>query len=174
MLGLAIGVFVGRFVFERQWGQAPLVLSASDESRSSSQEADPTPKAGTKVLRAAPIGRTRLALTTMTANDPVVATVVSIGAGEDGTELHVTIENHGTCKVTSASGVAYGFDARGRSSALNKHGEHYVAFEGTKLALEPGAHTMVPLKLRYAEDSTLGAAHIDATTCADGTSWKRR
>jgi hypothetical protein len=172
-IGTTIGVFVGRWTIERQWSQPPLVLSPANVTRSSAGDADPTPKAGTTVLRAMPIGRARAALEPMTAKDPVVATVVSIGSGDEGMELHVVVENRGTCKVTSLSGVAYGFDAKGRSSAINKNGDHYAAFAGTKLSLAPRAHTMVAQKLRYADEATLGVAHIDEMTCSDGTSWKR-
>jgi hypothetical protein len=171
---LAIGVFVGRWWTERNWSQPPVIITPADVTRSSANDADPTPKAGTAVVRAMPIGRARATLKSITEKDPVIATVVSIGSGDDGMELHVVVENRGRCKVTGLSGVAYGFNAKGRSSALNKHGEHYAAFEGTKLSLEPGGHVLVAQKLRYAEEATLGAAHIDETTCSDGTSWKRR
>lgn len=173
VLGILIGVGIGRFASERSWSGPPIVLTPADESRAAGKDADPTPGAGTTVMRAMPIGRMRATLQPFTEKDPVVATVVAIGAGEDGLELHVVVENRGRCTVTAASGVAYGFDAHGRSAAMNQGGEHYAAFHGEKLTLEPGAHTMIAQKLRHADAATLGLAHVDQTACADGTTWRR-
>ena len=97
----------------------------------------------------------------------------SFGQGNEGVELHVTVENKGKCTINGGTGVAYGFDPRGRSAAANKHQEHYVAFKIEK-PIEPGKKDVVSAKMRYADDSTLALAQVDTTTCTDGTSWKRQ
>lgn len=172
MIGSAIGFVAGRSILERQWSTPPRTLTQADETRSSANGADPSPKANTRVLGAMPIGRARLALAAMTVGDPAIATVASIGAGNDGFELHVVIENRGRCKISSVSGVAYGFNARGRPTAANKNGEQYVAFTAD-LAIEPGKKAMASQTLHHGAEATLSIAHIDATTCSDGPPWKR-
>ena len=172
VLGLILGFVLGRFTLERQWSQ-PYTQVPPGSQNNKSEGGNPTPKVGTKILKPMPIGRTRVALKAMTEKDPVVSHVASVGSGDDGQELHVVVENHGACTVTSLGGVAYGFDAFGKPAALNKGGETFVAFE-SKAPLEPGKKATVALALKEVDDATLAVAQIDRTTCADGTSWARQ
>lgn len=172
VLGLILGFVLGRFTLERQWSQ-PYTQVPPGSQNNKSERANPTPRVGTKIVKPMPIGKSRVALKAMTEKDPVVSSVAAVGAGDDGTELHVVVENHGACTVTSLGGVAYGFDAFGKPAALNKGGETFVAFE-SKAPLEPGKRTTVALALKDVEDATLALAQIDRTTCSDGTSWTRQ
>jgi hypothetical protein len=172
VLGLILGFVLGRFTLERQWSQ-PYTLVPPGSQSNKSEGGNPTPKVGTKILKPMPIARSRLALKSFTDKDPVVSNVAAVGAGDDGLELHVVVENRGACTVTSLGGVAYGFDAFGKPSALNKGGETFVAFE-SKAAVEPGKHATVALPLKDIDDATLAVAHVDHTTCSDGTSWARQ
>jgi hypothetical protein len=171
VLGLIVGFLVGRFLLERQWSQPYTQVSPADVKKS--EGANPSPKAGTKVLKPMPIGKSRVALRAMTDKDPVVSNVAAVGAGDDGMELHVVVENRGKCTVTSLAGVAYGFDAYGKPSPLNKGGETYVAFE-SKGPLEPGKKATVGGPLKDVDLATLAIAQVDRTTCSDGTSWARQ
>jgi hypothetical protein len=171
VLGLIIGFLTGRFTLERSWSQPYSEVSGATEQKNAGL--NPSPKAGTKVLKAMPIARSRAALEPLTAKDPVFSKVAAVGAGDDGVELHVVVENRGTCTVTSLSGVAYGFDPHGKPSPLLKSGEHFVAFESTT-PLEPGKKLTVSEALKDVSDATLALAQIDKTTCADGTSWTRQ
>src|SRR5689334_20639200 len=135
VLGLIIGFVIGRVTLERQWSQPYSQVSPGTENKAAG--GNPSPKAGTKVLKPMPIGKSRAALVSMTEKDPVFSTVAAVGAGENGVELHVVVENRSKCTVTSLSGVAYGFDAFGKPSPLIKGGENFVAFE-SKVPLEPG------------------------------------
>lgn len=171
IVGLVVGFFVGRMLLEKQWSQPYTQVSPATER--TNVGANPSPKAGSKVLKAMPIGRSRAALQPVVEKDAVRSHVAAVGAGDEGVELHVVVENHGACKVTSLAGIAYGFDAFGKPAAVLKGGENYVAFE-SKDAIDPGAKKMVALPLKDAEDATLAIAQIDRTTCADGTSWARQ
>lgn len=171
VLGLILGFVLGRFTLERQWSQPYTQVAPGTEQKAAGH--NPSPKAGTKVLKPMPIGKARAALKTMTAKDLVVSSVAAVGAGEDGVELHVVVENNGKCTVTALSGVAYGFDAFGKPSPLLKGGENFVAFE-LKTPLEPGKKTTVAEPLKDVEDATLAVAQIDKTTCSDGTTWARQ
>jgi hypothetical protein len=171
VLGVILGFLLGRMTLERQWSQPYTQVSPAAEQKSAG--GNPSPKAGTKVLRPMPIGKSRAALQAMTEKDPVFSTVAAVGANEEGVELHVVVENRGKCTVTALSGVAYGFDAFGKPAPLNKGGETYVAFE-SKAPLEPGKKTTVAEALKEVEDATLAIAQIDKTTCSDGTSWARQ
>ncbi len=172
VIGLLVGFFAGRGILERKWSQPYATIAPEEAARYADGDADPAPKSGAKVIKPMPIGRARVALAALTAKDTVVATGASVGADEKDTDLHVTVENRGTCKLIAASGIAYGFGPRGAAAATNKHGENLVAFK-LETPLEPGKHTTVSQKLRYADAATLAIAQIDATECADGTSWKR-
>jgi hypothetical protein len=174
VLGLVIGWFAGRAMLERQWSQPTTLLSPADEQRSAANDADPTPKSGTRVLRPMPLERTRLAMKDFAKDDLVVSRVAAVGNGEDGAELHVDLENHAKCTITSLEGVAYGFDAWGMPQKVNKGGEHYVAFREEKISFEPGKTHLVAQKLRYPDTASLAVAHVDRYTCADGTSWSRK
>jgi hypothetical protein len=171
VLGLILGFVIGRSTLERQWSQPYSQVSPGTEKKAEGH--NPSPKAGSKVLKPMPIGKSRAALVSMTEKDPVFSTVGAVGAGESGVELHVVVENRGKCTVTSLSGVAYGFDAFGKPSPMLKGGEHFVAFE-SKAPLEPGKKLTVAEELKDIEEATLAIAHVDHTTCADGTSWTRQ
>ncbi len=170
VLGLIIGFVVGRMMLERQWSQ-PYTKATPPGTKHDVH--NPSPAAGTKVLKPMPIGKSRVAIKQLTQKDPVFSDVAAVGAGEDGVELHVVVENRGTCTVTSLGGVAYGFDPYGKPSPLNKGGETYVAFE-SKAPLEPSKKLTVALPLKDVELATLAVAHVDRTTCSDGTSWTRQ
>jgi hypothetical protein len=170
VFGLVLGFVLGRFTLERQWSR-PYTQALPPGTKGELQ--NPSPVVGTKVLKPMPIARTRAALHTMTEKDPVVSNVAAVGAGDTGVELHVVVENRSKCTVTSLGGVAYGFNAHGKPSALNAGGETYVSFE-SKTPLEPGKRATVAQPLKGSEDATLAVAHVDRTTCADGSSWTRQ
>lgn len=171
VVGGLVGFFAGRALLERSWSQPYATLSPADATRYA-DGGDPAPKAGTQVLRPLPIGKARAALAALTAKDPVVATVGSVGADDAEMELHVTVENRGGCTITGGSGVAYGFTPTGQSAPTNRHGEHFVSFK-LDAPIEPGKHAVASQKLRFASKATLAIAQIDVTECADGTTWKR-
>lgn len=171
-VGIAIGFFVGRSMLERKWADPLTTITPDAEKRASAGEADPTPKAGTKILKAMPVGRARAALKTFTEKDPLVAAVSDFGSGDNGIELHVVVENRGKCAVTEMSGVAYGFDAFGMPAKANKNGETYVAF-ASDAGVEPGKKVLVAQLLKNAGDATIAIAQVDHAKCADGTTWAR-
>ena len=170
IVGLGVGYFVGRALLERAWAQPIVTLTSADEQRAA-DGADPTPKAGTKILRAMPIQRARQAMKAFTANDPVVAQLAAAGSGEKGTELHVVVENRSGCAVTEMSGVAYGFDAYGHPATINKS-EVYVAFS-SDAGVEPGKTATIRQPLHYAKLATNAIAQVDHATCSNGTTWRR-
>lgn len=175
-LGLLIGWYAGRFMLERYWTQ-PLVLqrlAASDVASSSGPGADPTPPVGTLVLRPTPLERARMVLAELTRQDPLVMTLGDVGTGNEESQLNLELKNRGKCAVSGFSGVAYGFDAYGRPSRMNKGGEHYVAFSEQNVAgLLPATTHLLSMKLHNNDTASLAVAHIDRVTCADGTRWSR-
>lgn len=172
LVGGLAGFLAGRALLERSWSQPYATLSPADATRYA-DGGDPAPKAGTQILRALPIGKARAALAALTAKDPAVVTVGSVGADDAELELHVTVENRGSCTITGGSGVAYGFTPTGQPAPTNKHGEHFAAFK-IDAPIEPGKHAIASQKLRFAGKATLALAQVDATECADGTTWKRQ
>ena len=173
IVGLVAGFFLGRWTLEQKWRDAITIVSADDTVKSASNDSDPTPKAGTKILKPMPLGRLRVALSDFAKDDRVKVTVGAFGRDDTKTELHLVVENHAACEVTSVEGVAYGFDAWGRTTAVNKGGEGYLSFSQDKLKVAAGAKTNLAQPVRYAELANLAAAHVDAYTCSDGTRWKR-
>jgi hypothetical protein len=171
VLGLIIGFLTGRLTLERSWSQPYSQVTPGTERRSEGH--NPSPKAGTKILKPMPIGKSRAALRLLTDKDPLISNVAAVGANEEGVELHVVVENRGACTVTKLSGVAYGFDAFGKPSALLKGGENFVAFE-SKAPLEPGKKLVVAEILKDIDAATLSIAHVDRATCSDGTTWARQ
>ena len=150
-----------------------ITISVDDQRRSAADGADPTPAAGTRVLRPLDLDRTRQVVKAWTTDDPVVQLVGSVGF--DGVaSLHLIFQNRGTCKVTSVAGVAYGFDAWRKPGQLNKHGEHYLAFRADKLDIEPGKKGRLEAPLHFTETASLVVAHFDEVICADGARWNRR
>ena len=112
-LGIVIGFFGGRGQLAGQWSRGRHAITKAEHDRSAAGDANPTPAAGEKVFVAMPIGRMRKELTTLTPLDPLLVTVAAVGAGEEGYELHLVVENHGACDAVGYSGVAYGFDPWG-------------------------------------------------------------
>ena len=174
ILGLAAGFFLGRMTLEREWRNPLVSITLPQEKKSSEGDADPTPSAGARVVKPMPLGRTRAFVGQMTKDDPLVLKVGSVGSGDEGSELHLVIENRSKCKITGFDGVAYGFDATGMPQKLNKHGEHYLAFSGSKVEIEPGALYTHSAKVRYPESASLAVAHVDKVTCAEGPGWQRK
>jgi hypothetical protein len=172
-LGAALGFWLGRYTLEQKWRDATSIVSPEDQEGSSQKGADPTPKAGTKVLKQMPLARTRIALDGLAAKDPVKVTVGAFGRNDELTELHLGFKNDTSCKITSVQGVAYGFDAWGRPTPVNQGGEHYVAFSQDKLEVAPGAKASLEQEVHHATLANVALAQIDSYTCSDGTSWKR-
>lgn len=172
--GIIIGIIIGRVWAEAKWSQPYAQVTADEAKKYAADDADPTAPAGTKIAKPMPITKTRAAIGALTKDDKAQALLgTSFGQGDEGVELHVTVENRGSCTINGGSGVAYGFDARGRSAKANKHGEHYVAFKIDK-PIEPGKKEVISEKLRYADDVTIAVAQIDETTCSNGPAWKRQ
>jgi hypothetical protein len=175
-VGLAIGIYLGRVLMEREWSQPKVLerLSAAEAGRSSGKDADPAPAAGSVVLRPAPLARARTVMTEFTEKDPVVLKVGAVGNVDSGVELHLVLANRGNCDVTGVSGVAYGYDAIGKASRMNKGGEHYVAFSEDKITdFGAGKEHMVAMMLHNVEYASLALAQVDNVTCSDGTKWAR-
>src|SRR5262249_7915013 len=129
VLGLVAGIFIGRFLAEREWSQPKVLerLSAAGAQRSSGKDANPVPAAGSLVLRRAPLAKWREAMKDVTKADPVVLKMGDVANGDEGNVLNLDLVNNGKCAVSAFSGTAYGFDAYGKPSSMNKGGEHYVA-----------------------------------------------
>jgi hypothetical protein len=173
VVGVLIGWFAGRAALEKQWGNPYAVITGADETRAKIEGADPTPKAGTKILRPLPLLKAREIAASLTANDPLKVTLAVVGRDDDDIMLHLNVTNAGKCKATAFSGVAYGFDAFGKSVKLNKAGEHYLAFATDKQPLEAGESDKYEWKLKSPETASLVVAHIDEVTCEGGTKWTR-
>jgi len=176
VLGLVIGIFLGRKMLEREWSQPAVLerLSAADAGRSTGKDADPAPAAGTLIMGKAPLALARKVMTDVTQKDPVVLRVGTIGNTDEGVELHVVFQNRGKCDVTAVSGVAYGYDATGKSGRMNKGGEHFVAFKEEKIEdFGAGKEHMVAMFLHHVEYASLALAQVDSVTCSDGTKWAR-
>ena len=177
VVGLVLGFFIGRLSLERQWQQPIMQITPDMEKRAKLPEAEPTPKAGAKVLVPLPLERARLVIKGLVAKDPLVVTVGTFGNGEEGGTLHLRMENHGNCKVTGFEGVAYGFDAVGRPTAVNKGGENYVAFtsEGDdKVSIPAKEAFQLEHKTKFDSAAALAVAHIDRVSCEDGSKWTRQ
>ncbi len=173
IVGLIAGFFLGRMLLENQWSKPVMVISQADEQKSKEGDADPTPPAGTRILRALPLRKAREAAKAFTAGDKLVVNVVSFGNGEEGGELHVVVENRTDCKIIAFAGVAYGFDAYGRPQKANKRGEPYIRFVGEKQELAPKDTTTLAQTVKHTDTASLGVAHVDTYTCEDGRKWER-
>ncbi len=177
IVGSLLGWVSGRFMLERYWTQ-PLVLkrlAAADVEPSTGPGADPAPKVGTLVLRPTPLARARMVVAELTLQDPLQLTLGDVGTGTSESRLNLDLKNRGKCAINAFSGVAYGFDAYGRPSRLNKGGEHYVAFSESNVTdLAPSATHSLSLKLHNVENASLVVAHVDQVTCSDGTRWARK
>jgi hypothetical protein len=174
--GLFIGIFLGRWLLEREWSQPQVLqrLSEADARRSSGKDADPSPAVGALVLRGAPLARARLVLAELTKSDPVVLSVGDVGNSDEGNELHLDLRNRGKCAVSSFAGTAYGYDAYGKPARMNKSGEHYVAFREQNLTdLGPNQTHSLSMLLHHVDIASLALAQVDQVTCSDGTRWAR-
>ncbi len=149
-------------------------VAKGDLSKSMALEAEGRALEGHRRTQPMPFGRSKKAIKEICAKDPATAYVTSVGSDDANFELHVAVENHGTCKITELTGTAYGFDARGKPSPLGKDGLQHTTFEAKDQSIAPGEKANVSKKLEGAELATLAIAHIDSTKCADGTSWARK
>ena len=175
-VGLLLGVLLGRFLLEREWSQPSVLqrVSAADAQRSTGKDADPSPKQGSLLIGPAPLARARMVLTEITKADPLVLSVGDVGNSDEGNELHLDLTNRGRCAVKSFSGTAYGYDAYGKPSAMNKGGEYYVAFaEDNVNDLGPNETHSLNMLLHHVSVASLAVAHVDQVTCTDGTRWAR-
>jgi hypothetical protein len=176
VVGALLGWYSGRYALERYWTQ-PLVLkrlAAADVERSSGEGADPVPGIGTSVLEPAPLALARVVLAEMTRRDPLVMTVGNVKADGAQGQLKLDFRNRGKCAIRSFSGVAYGYDAYGRASRLNKGGEHYVAFSEKDVTDLVPSHThTLAMNLHNIQTASLALAHVDQVTCTDGARWVR-
>lgn len=171
LLGLVVGYFAGRWQLEKQWS-APIVMLSGGDTVASAED-DPKPPSGSRVLIAMPIQKARDALASLVAKDPAVVTVGAVGRGDETTELHLTVKNQGKCTMSGFSGVAYGFDADGRPSKLNRQGQHYVAFSTKEKEVKPGSTVHASFPLKHVDNASIALAQVDAVTCSDGSSWRR-
>lgn len=175
LIGLLVGFFVGRIMLEKKWARADRELSAADVKKYTADGADPVPPVGARILHKMPLGRARRAVKERIDRAPLVMTVGAVGNGDDGSELHLVLENKGDCTVTKFSGVAYGYDAWGMPAPMNKVGEPFVAFAGDagEKGLEPGKKHLHAQKLRFTETASLAVAIVDSFECQNGKTWSR-
>src|SRR6187551_866226 len=91
-VGLLLGIFLGRFLLEREWSQPNVLqrVSAADAQRSTGKDADPSPQQGSLLLGPAPISRARMVLAEITQADPLVLIVGDVGNSDEGNELHLS------------------------------------------------------------------------------------
>jgi hypothetical protein len=127
------------------------------------------------VRDASTLDAARAALAVLTAADPQKVTVGSLGRDDGAAELHLVLDNRGDCAVTSAAGIAYGFDATGRTSSLQPNGSAHVSF-AVQLdpPLAPGEHRLVAnANPMFANATSVVIAHVDRSACANGKGWRR-
>lgn len=176
IVGLILGIFLGRSLLEREWSQPAVLkrMSAADAQRSTGKDADPSPKEGSLLLGPAPVARARMVLAEITKSDPLVLTVGDVANSDEGNVLNLDLKNRGKCAVKSFSGTAYGYDAYGKPSAMNKGGEYYVAFSEDNVSdLAPNETHSLNMILHHVSVASLAVAHVDQVTCADGSKWVR-
>ncbi|MFT3774836.1 MAG: hypothetical protein QM820_56530 [Minicystis sp.] len=172
-LAFLAGWFAGRSALQRDWSNPVVTLTPEDVKRASVEGADPTPAAGTRILRALPLRRLREVAKSFTEKDPVVSKVGSWGRNDDKFELHLWLENRGDCKATRVAGVAYGYHARGKPAAVNKAGENYLAFDVKDAKIDPKTSGQISVPVKDATTASLAMAHVDLVECEGGKSWKR-
>lgn len=171
----AAGWFAGRTTLERSWSDPVSVITAEDVKRASVEGADPTPAAGTRVLRVVPLRKMREHAKAFTEKDPVVMKVGTFGRDEEKRELHLYLHNRGDCKTKRVAGVVYGYDAWGRAVRVNKGGESYLAFDiGKDAEIEPGESSSVAMAVKDPSNASLTVAHVDLVECENGKTWKRQ
>lgn len=147
--------------------------AAPKAGTSNSAAPDPRPPSGAKILSKLALPSAREALHKMTASDKVVVNVASVGRGDSGAELHLSVQNHSDCAIAAIEGIAYGFDPDGQSTTMNAGGEHFVAFSLKELKLEPGKTSVESFPLHHIELANVALAQIDRATCQDGRSFGR-
>jgi hypothetical protein len=177
LVGLLVGFVVGRALLERQWS-APVTLLTAPEAQklAAVQGSDPVPEANSQVLGALPLIKMREATAKLTANDPVQVTLTSFGSGDDGSELHLMLQNNAACVLKSVRGVAYAYDSSGMPVQANAGGSVFVGFASkvdASLHIEPKKKHVFAQPLHHTETASLGVAHVDAYTCEDGKTWTR-
>jgi hypothetical protein len=181
IVGLVVGFLFGRFTLEREWAKPVSVFSPDDAKRYAVEGADPVPAGGSKLMKSMPIQKSRAAIKELTKDDPVKVEIGSVGRGDgEGQELHLTLASSWDCEVTSYEGIAYGFDAWGRSSKMNKSGEHFVGFTskaGDKpdapAKIAPKENVQYALGIKYADTASIALGQVDKVTCASGRTWAR-
>jgi len=174
VVGVAIGWFAGRSMLERDWENPLSAISQAEEAHASAGNADPTPKAGTKILPALPLRRARERVAKMVEKDPVVMSIGTIGSDNEASDLHMEILNRGDCEVSAYHGVAYTFDAEGKATKANKNGETYLAFSAEKQKIAKGEKVEFSAPAHFADIASLVVAHVDSVECTNGTKWTRQ
>jgi hypothetical protein len=169
----AAGWYAGRWWLEREWTNPVVVVSPADEKRASIEGADPTPAAGTRILRPLPLRRMREAIKKFVAQDPVVMTVGDFGRDDEKAELALRLENRGDCKAVRVAGVAYGYHARGAAVPVNKGGESYLAFDVKDANIDPKSAGQISMPVKNVGVASLAVAHVDLVECEGGKTWKR-
>lgn len=173
VLAGGVGSWIGRNSLERAWTQPFLVVTPDRAALAAASGADPTPSAGSKVIKPMPLARTRLALAEMTRPDPAMIATGTVGRDDSDISLNMMVKNKGNCEISAVSGIAYGFDAWNQPVPMNKSGEHYVSFTIDKLKIPPGKAEKASFALHFPETASLAVGHIDQVTCTSGTTWKR-
>ncbi|HEU4407732.1 MAG TPA: hypothetical protein VFS43_20880 [Polyangiaceae bacterium] len=177
-VGFGVGALAGaariRADYRRPYQTVPVYADSSPKAGTTvSGEPGRRPAPHTKVLSPLALPVARDALRTMTAADKVIVTVGSVGRGDSGAELHLSLQNRADCIVTGVEGVAYGFDPEGQATAMNASGEHYVAFASKELRLPPGKTSIESWPLRHARIANVALAQVDRVTCEDGRQFGR-
>ncbi|HEU4411015.1 MAG TPA: hypothetical protein VFS43_37530 [Polyangiaceae bacterium] len=182
LVGACVGFVVGSFAGAERVKEdyrnplrtvPPEAKSAPKAGGSASSAPDPRPPVGARVIGQLPLPGAREALRALTANDKVVVSVGAVGRGDEGAELHLSIQNRSDCVVTGVEGIAYGYDPDGHATAMNAGGEHYVAFASKALKLAPGKTSIEAWPLRHVKLANVALAQIDRVTCEDGRSFGR-
>jgi hypothetical protein len=173
VLVFAAGWFAGRWALERDWSNPVHTVTPSEAQKAAVEGADPSPAAGTTLVGPLPLRRMREVVKGFTEKDPVIAKVAAFARDDDDKDLHLVVHNRGDCKATRFAGVAYGYDAWGRSTRVNKGGEGYLAFDVKDTTVEPGASGQLTFKVHDPGVASLAVAHLDLVECEGGKTWKR-
>ena len=174
IVGFLAGLYFGGERIKDEY-RSPLITVKANPGNtavvlaSSSASPDPTPPVGARIIASFPLAGARSALSQLTRTDKVVVNVGAVGRGDGGMELHLAISNRGDCTLKAVSGVAYGFDPDGDSTAMNADGKHYVAFSSEDLTLAPGGTSVATWPLKHAKLANVALAQIDKAVCDDGT-----
>lgn len=167
------GYFIGRARLSSAWSDRPSIVSDSDVAKMRVEGADMPPRAGSKVLNPMPLERSRAVLGEYVAKDPVRVTVGSLGRGDDGAEISFVVSSSMDCEITELEGVLYGFEASGKSTAVNKRNEHFAGFRSTEKIAPRAKKQKISFEHKNAGVASIVLAHVDHAVCANGTSWHR-